>query len=139
MRGSDGRFIKAFTANLGGGSITRAELAGIVYGLDLAWEQGARKVLLQTDSVTAKALIDSATEQHMHYTQVAEIRRRLDRDWTVRIDHVFREANFAADHLASIGHSHPVGVHVMDRPTTSLLYWLFFDRVGSETPRFVRQ
>ncbi|CAI0546516.1 unnamed protein product [Linum tenue] len=46
IRGSDGRFLKAFTANLGGGSITRAELAGIVYGLDLAWEQGARKVEL---------------------------------------------------------------------------------------------
>ncbi|CAI0403025.1 unnamed protein product [Linum tenue] len=74
----------------------------------------------------------------MHYTQVTEIRRRLHRDWTVRIDHVFREANFAADHLASIGQSKPIGVHVIDRPCTSLLYWLYFDRVGSETPRFVR-
>ncbi|CAL1367907.1 unnamed protein product [Linum trigynum] len=138
IRGSDGRFVRAYTANLGGGSITRAELAGIVYGLDLAWEQGARKVLLQTDSVTAKTLIENATEQHMHYSQISEIRRRLQRDWTVRIDHIFREANFATDHLASIGHSQTIGVHVMDRPCTSLLYWLFFDQVGSETPRFVR-
>ncbi|CAI0405948.1 unnamed protein product [Linum tenue] len=138
MRGSDGRFLKAFTANLGGGSITRAELAGIVYGLDLAWEQGARKVILQTDSSTAKNLIDKATPSNIHFTQVAVIRQRLNRNWTVRIDHVFREANFATDYLASMGHSQSIGVHILDRPDTKLLYWLMFDRVGGETPRFVR-
>ncbi|CAI0380428.1 unnamed protein product [Linum tenue] len=73
----------------------------------------------------------------MHFSLISEIRRRLQRDWTVRIDHIFREANFAADHLASIGHSETIGVHVMASPCTSLLYWLFFDRVGIETPRLV--
>ncbi|CAL1357025.1 unnamed protein product [Linum trigynum] len=74
VRGDYGRFVRAFTANLGGGSITRAELAGIAFGLRLPWEEGVRKVILQTDSCTAKILIENATPQHPHYTYVAEIR-----------------------------------------------------------------
>ncbi|CAI0389214.1 unnamed protein product [Linum tenue] len=137
IRGDDGRFVKAFSANLGGGSITRAELAGIVHGLKLAWEEGARKVLLQTDSNTAVTLIASATTNHPHYTTVAEIRRWLERPWQVKIEHVYREANFVADYLASLGHSLAVGMHVFDVPSTMLLYWLYFDRVGVQTPRLV--
>ncbi|CAI0436181.1 unnamed protein product [Linum tenue] len=137
VRGDDGRFIKAFTANLGGGSITRAELAGIAHGLRFAWEEGIRKVVLQTDSCTARTLIEKATPQHPHYSCVAEIRQWLARHWLVRIEHVFREANFVADHLASIGHSVPIGVHAIHNPSNTLLYWLYFDTLGIQTPRFV--
>ncbi|CAL1372638.1 unnamed protein product [Linum trigynum] len=137
VRGDDGHLIRAFTANLGGGSITRAELAGIAYGLRLAWEEGIRKVVLQTDSRTARTLIDKATPQHPHYSCVAEIRQWLARPWLVRIEHVFREANFVADHLAFIGHSVPIGVHVIHNPSSTLLYWLYFDTLGIQTPRFV--
>ncbi|CAI0470940.1 unnamed protein product [Linum tenue] len=87
VRGDDGRFIKAFTTNLGGGSITRAELAGIAYGLRFAWEEGIRKVVLQTDSCTARTLIENATPQHPHYSCIAEIRQWLARPWLVRIEH----------------------------------------------------
>ncbi|CAN1241241.1 hypothetical protein LINPERPRIM_LOCUS4882 [Linum perenne] len=36
--------------NLGNCSITRAEWKGVVSGLQLAWEQGYRKIQLQLDS-----------------------------------------------------------------------------------------
>ncbi|CAI0547219.1 unnamed protein product, partial [Linum tenue] len=102
VRGDDGRFIRAFMTNLGGGSITCAELTGIVYGLRLAWEEGARKVVLQTDSATAKSLIETASSNHPHYTWVAEVRRWLERPWTVRIDHVYREANHELVEIGNI-------------------------------------
>ncbi|CAI0375604.1 unnamed protein product [Linum tenue] len=57
LKGCDGRFIKAFDVNLGGGSITHAELRGIAHGLRIAWDEGLRKVLLQTDSTTAISLL----------------------------------------------------------------------------------
>ncbi|CAL1382608.1 unnamed protein product [Linum trigynum] len=36
LRSDEGRFVRCFMVNLGGGSITHAELAGIDYGLRLA-------------------------------------------------------------------------------------------------------
>ncbi|CAI0403559.1 unnamed protein product [Linum tenue] len=120
VRGNDGRFVRAFTMNLGGGSITRAELAGIVQGLKLAWELGARKVILQTDSLIEKTLIETASHHHPHFFAIAEIWRWLQLPWQVRIDHVFREGNYFADYLASIGHNYPIGVHVFDTTSSAL-------------------
>ncbi|CAI0436929.1 unnamed protein product [Linum tenue] len=123
--------------NLGGGSITSAELAGIVHGLQLTWEAGIRKVILQTDSTTALSLIDSATPHHSHYSQVAAIRRWLQRDWQVRPQHVYREANVVVDFLANRGHSLSVGIHRVTALDSSLAYWLYHDSIGVQTPRLI--
>ncbi|CAL1414282.1 unnamed protein product [Linum trigynum] len=95
------------------------------------------KVVLQMDSCTTKALIENATPQHPHYTLVAEIRRWLEQAWLVRIEHVYREANYVADHLASVGHSLPIGVHGIQVPSSTLCYWLYFDIAGIQTPRLI--
>ncbi|CAL1397294.1 unnamed protein product [Linum trigynum] len=86
IRGSDGRFIKAFAVNLGGGSITHVELAGIAQGL------GARRVRLQTDSAVAISLLQSDQAVNPHHTMISLIRQLVARDWEVSIEHVFREA-----------------------------------------------
>ncbi|CAN1343202.1 Putative ribonuclease H protein At1g65750 [Linum perenne] len=59
------------------------------------------------------------------------------RDWEVSIHHIYREANYAADYLASFGHSLCYGIHVLDAPDRSLLYWRNFDVVGSCTTRLI--
>ncbi|CAI0475113.1 unnamed protein product [Linum tenue] len=59
---------------------------------------------------------------------VSEIRRILQRDWQVRIEHVFREGNAVADFLASTGHSIPPGVHIINQPSSMLNYCFFFTR-----------
>ncbi|CAI0399883.1 unnamed protein product [Linum tenue] len=123
----------AYSVNLGGGSITSAQLAGIAHGLQIAWGRGCRKVALQTDSSTAISLIQSANTTHPHHTLVDFIRRLLEREWEVSVSHVFREANFVADHLASVGHSLSMGVHVLDYPGPALRYWLYFDTIGVQT------
>ncbi|CAI0429574.1 unnamed protein product [Linum tenue] len=137
IRDSEGRFLVAYSTNLGGGSITNAELAGIAQGLQLAWERGYRKVAVQTDSSTAISLIHSAETAHPHYTLVAYIRRLMEREWEVSLSHVFRESNFVADHLASVGHSLAIGTHMVDFPGAELRYWLYFDTLGVQTPRFI--
>ncbi|CAI0467081.1 unnamed protein product [Linum tenue] len=138
LRGCDGRFIKAFAANLGGGSITHAELGGIVHGLRMAWEEGSRKVILQTDSTTAINLLKDADCHNPHYTLIAAIRELLARDWEIELVHVFREGNYVADYLASIGHSLPIGVHLIDIPSPTLRHWLYFDTIGVQTQRIIR-
>ncbi|CAI0402210.1 unnamed protein product [Linum tenue] len=54
--------VRAFSGNLGEGSITRAELAGIAFGLKAAWEMGLRQVQVHTDSHAAIQLVEGAGE-----------------------------------------------------------------------------
>ncbi|CAN1778824.1 Putative ribonuclease H protein At1g65750 [Linum perenne] len=56
LRDGNGRFLQAFSANIGDCSITRAELRAIVQGLRLAWSTGIRKVVVQSDSRAALAI-----------------------------------------------------------------------------------
>ncbi|CAN1189825.1 hypothetical protein LINPERPRIM_LOCUS24714 [Linum perenne] len=35
-----------------------------------------------------------------------------NRDWEIRVSHLFREANRVADLLAHLGHCHPLGTHL---------------------------
>ncbi|CAL1413666.1 unnamed protein product [Linum trigynum] len=137
LRSDSGRFIKAFAVNLGGGTITRAELVGIEQGLKLAWDLGVRKVLVQSDSTTAIDLIEAASQHNPHYRHIVEIRQWLSRDWQVKLEHIFREANHTADYLASLGHSLPVGLHVFDVPSSMLAHWLYFDSIGVQNPRYL--
>ncbi|CAL1402632.1 unnamed protein product [Linum trigynum] len=114
--------------DLGGGSITRADLLGMLQGLHCAWEMGIRKAILQTDSKTTIQLLESAATTHPHFTVVSELRQLLQKDWHVRIEHV-REGNAVADYLASIGHSRSLGVHIFLQPSSMLNYWLLFDQL----------
>ncbi|CAI0558204.1 unnamed protein product [Linum tenue] len=137
LRGEDGRMIKAFAMNLGETSITRAELEGIVQGMRLAWEQGYRKVMVQTDSQIAIYLIREAADRHPHFLLVQEARRLLACDWQVQLIHVFREGNVVVDYLALVGHSLPFGFHFIEGHYPLLNYWLFFYLIGVETPCLV--
>ncbi|CAN1845242.1 hypothetical protein LINPERHAP1_LOCUS37777 [Linum perenne] len=64
-------------------------MRGAIIGLQLAWELGQRKVVLQVDSRGAIQL--------------------LQEDWEVSIRHACREGNDAVDFLAGIGHGYPLG------------------------------
>ncbi|CAN1123631.1 Putative ribonuclease H protein At1g65750 [Linum perenne] len=48
-----------------------------------------------------------------------------------------REANYAADYLANLGHSVDLGTHICQSPDNTLLYWLRYDLIGVSTPRFI--
>ncbi|CAN1191033.1 Putative ribonuclease H protein At1g65750 [Linum perenne] len=59
------------------------------------------------------------------------------RDWVIQIHHIYREANFAADYLANLGHSFELGTFVHQSPDSSLLYWLRYDLIGVCEPRAI--
>ncbi|CAN1177207.1 Putative ribonuclease H protein At1g65750 [Linum perenne] len=110
IRNDKGEFVRAFCANIGNCSITRAELKAIVEGLKLAWSLGLRKVDVQTDSSAAISILQKGiVTQHQH---------------------VYREANCAADHLAKFGHSCNVGMYFFNFPDSSLAHWLRYDLIG---------
>ncbi|CAN1154631.1 Putative ribonuclease H protein At1g65750 [Linum perenne] len=116
----------------------RAELRGISDGMHLAWEKGVRKLMIQTDLRAAVAIMTNESDRaHRHATLVEQFCSLKNREWDVLIHHVYREANFAADYLANIGHDLDLGTHVFLYPDTKLLYWLRYDLMGVYTSRLI--
>ncbi|CAL1410927.1 unnamed protein product [Linum trigynum] len=77
-----------FYRNLGGGTVTRAELAGVTFGLQTAWRLGFRKEVAQVDSAVAIQLIKEGRDCHPYFVLVNQIRGLLARDWEVDLQHV---------------------------------------------------
>ncbi|CAN1789672.1 Putative ribonuclease H protein At1g65750 [Linum perenne] len=103
--------------NLGHCSITRAEIRGAITGLELAWDYGFRNVELQLDSQAAISLLSSsAVPDHQQ---------------------VFREANKAADFLASQGYEFPFGTHLFPLSNCNLGHILRYDCLGVSEPRLI--
>ncbi|CAN1121361.1 Putative ribonuclease H protein At1g65750, partial [Linum perenne] len=138
IRDHEGRLIASFASNLGSCSIMRAELRGIIDGMLLAWEKGVRKLVIQTDSRAAvEILLNDSDLAHRHASLVEQFSSLKNRDWEVAIHHVYREANFAADYLATVGHDLDLGTHVFLYPDTKLLYWIRYDLMGVSIPRLI--
>ncbi|CAN0826776.1 Putative ribonuclease H protein At1g65750 [Linum grandiflorum] len=80
IRTDTGRFVKAFAANLGSCSITRAEMRAIVDGLQLAWSLGIRRIQVQSDSKTAIAILAKDSElDHQHTALVLQFKELCSR------------------------------------------------------------
>ena len=61
----------------------------------------------------------------MHVPLAYTIRKMIiNEDWNVEIYHVYREANYFVDKLATYGHSLSIGVTFLDRLATFLSFWL---------------
>ncbi|CAN1761177.1 Putative ribonuclease H protein At1g65750, partial [Linum perenne] len=116
IRDDQGRFVSAFASKLGICSIVRAEIWVVVEGMVLAWNCGIRKLSVQSDSA------------------IAEL---MSRQWEVTIEHIYREANFAADYLANSGHDLDIGTLVISSPCNGLLDWLHYDLLGVSIPRSI--
>ncbi|CAN0873401.1 Putative ribonuclease H protein At1g65750 [Linum grandiflorum] len=139
IRTNTGRFVKAFTSNLGSCSITRDEMQAIVNGLQLVWNLDIRRIQVQSDSMTAISILAKDSElRHQHATLVIQLKELCSRQWKVTISHIYREANFAADYLANLGQSLPYGMHFFESPDRGLSHWLYYDLIGISLPRFVR-
>ncbi|CAN1331699.1 Putative ribonuclease H protein At1g65750 [Linum perenne] len=138
IRDEFGHCVAAFTMNIGRCSITRAELRGAIRGLQTAWELGLTKVELQVDSSAIVQLVEEEGEPtHQHAMEVLEFRDLVARDWDVRLRHVYREGNHAADFLAGIGFSFPVGYHTIPPSDVNLGFHLRYDCFGISEPRLI--
>ncbi|CAN1157810.1 Putative ribonuclease H protein At1g65750 [Linum perenne] len=138
VRNSSGHCLLAFTANLGSCSITRAELRGILIGLRLAWNAGYKKIIVQTDSqVAVQLLTDESSTNHHHGLEISQFKEFNARSWEIRIQHIYREGNRAADFLASIGHQRPIGIHSIPTSDCNLGFHLLYDALGISESRSI--
>ncbi|CAN1320474.1 Putative ribonuclease H protein At1g65750 [Linum perenne] len=50
---------------------------------------------------------------HAHAATISTAIELLRRNWEVQIIHVYKESNHVADFLANVGHSFPLGFHLV--------------------------
>ncbi|CAN1781354.1 Putative ribonuclease H protein At1g65750 [Linum perenne] len=110
LRDCEGKCIQAYAINLGVCSITRDEIRGAL--------EGIRHI--------------NQSIEHQHALEVLEFR-----DWELRLKHVYREANQAADFLANMGHSLPRGCHSIPISNCNLAYYVRYDCLEISEPRMV--
>ncbi|CAN1827943.1 Putative ribonuclease H protein At1g65750 [Linum perenne] len=138
LRTNGGQVICAFSVNLGRCSITRAEIRGVVEGMQVAWDIGIRKLAIQSDSTTAiRILHDGSRLDHQHANLTRRFRNMLGWNWEVTLSHVYRESNFLADSLASKAHSLPFGTHLVEVEDIAVARWSAYDRLRLSRPRLV--
>ncbi|CAN1133649.1 Putative ribonuclease H protein At1g65750, partial [Linum perenne] len=96
----------------------RADIRAIIEGLKLAWNLGIKKLRVQSDSQTAISLLcNEGHVDHQHSNLVLDFRELQRRHWDLRLCHVYREANFAANYLAdNLGHSLSLSCHLFTEP-----------------------
>ncbi|KAF7823493.1 ribonuclease H [Senna tora] len=121
-------------------NILVAEMWGIVHGLELAWNLGHRRVIVEADSLVAVNMIkQGCSASHPCSSLVQRAHTWINRDWHIFIQHSFREGNRVADRLAAEGHKLPIGVHILVDPPDFIVDLLLEDSQERErASKFLR-
>nr|WMB96843.1 reverse transcriptase [Solanum melongena]WMB97160.1 reverse transcriptase [Solanum aethiopicum] len=137
-RDTQGSWLFGFTRKLGWGPITKAELYAIYSGLSLAWSQGYRKVILESDSLVAVSkILQPLKDSDPLFSIIHACKELLHRNWSVSIVHVYREANTCADRMANLAHKGPFDLSLLLQPPSYLAPYLQEDLLGVSRPRSV--
>ena len=118
-----------------------AELVAVWQGLKLAWDMGFKFIHLELDSMTVlNWLIEKTANFPTNIMPlILDCRNLLDRDWEVRVLHVYRETNACADALAKRGtHQHHALSVYSSCPSFVYVYYIR-DMAGLGTNRLCAQ
>ncbi|XP_073051225.1 uncharacterized protein [Primulina eburnea] len=131
LRDELGDWISGFTHNIGWCSVEEAELWAVRKGLELAWNSGYKKIVLGLDS--AKVL-QWLKKEEVPCSSVLNLLSTcfniLNREWEVRINHIYREQNRAADYLASEAKKYQRGYRDIWTPPKGLEDIIQDDKTG---------
>ncbi|KAJ1421151.1 Endonuclease/exonuclease/phosphatase superfamily [Sesbania bispinosa] len=88
------------------GDSVEVEFSAMRFEMQFAWDKGFRSVVLESD---AKEIIHTTLQQHdvelshRHSGVIVFIHELLERDWSVELKYIPREANFPADGWLRMG------------------------------------
>lgn len=137
IRDFNGKWLVGYAHRIGSCSIAKAELWGLLDGLNIAWDRGFRRVEVELDSLFVVNVVQQEGEAANDFSSIVQsIKELLGRDWMVNLKHVFREANKSADRMANFATSLPLGCHIFDNPIPGILPLLLQDISGASFPRF---
>ncbi|XP_050222138.1 uncharacterized protein LOC126672232 [Mercurialis annua] len=135
VRNAMGNWLGSFSMTIGYDSVLGAEFKGAYHGLLLAWNLGCRRVILEVDNKMVVEKVNSNEMAGHHSNLLCAVRALIARNWEVKVQHVYREANNAADHLASKGHGDLSGLVVHESIPSSLVSWILHDMHGTAYDR----
>ncbi|KAF7844252.1 RnaseH [Senna tora] len=120
IRDHEGKWIGGFTKKLGKGNILLAEMCGILEGLQVAWHNNLKKIIIESDSLQAVSyILASLDRKHPLYPILHKIKLLLANDWDVKVIHISRDSNRIADNLAFRAHVLDFGLYIYDAPPAS--------------------
>ncbi|KAG7579386.1 Ribonuclease H domain [Arabidopsis thaliana x Arabidopsis arenosa] len=138
LRDGDGAWCGGFALNIGRCSAPLAELWGVYYGLYLTWDRKVSRLVVEVDSEMVVGFLKTGiNDTHPLSFLVRLCHDFISRDWIVRIDHVYREANFLADGLAEFAFSLPLGFHLLNSVPEAVASVMSADTLGTFCPRRV--
>ncbi|KAL4292089.1 hypothetical protein GQ457_14G023220 [Hibiscus cannabinus] len=119
-----------FSKFIGFCGVFDAELWGVWCGLQMDWDKGFRRLILEVDSLdVVRALKDDRRHGHI-CTLVLHIKMVLRRNWEVQVLHVTRSANSVADSLAKLAIPASTCVMYFKDPPSSIIPFLHSDVVS---------
>ncbi|XP_061373781.1 uncharacterized protein LOC133316100 [Gastrolobium bilobum] len=102
LRDVSGLWLKGFAKRLGACNSMKAENWGMLLGLQMAWDLGHRRVIIEGDSQAALNLINEGVAgNHPLAGLIRRIGQIRSWDWQVEFKHVNREGNGVADWLTN--------------------------------------
>ncbi|XVF40762.1 hypothetical protein PTKIN_Ptkin01aG0141200 [Pterospermum kingtungense] len=125
-----GEWVKAFTCKIGSCNAVEAELWAVYQGLRLAWIEGFRKVILESDSAMVVRWMNEGDVSNLTLRNLLQLCMSfLRKDWEVKILHVYREQNRVADLLAKLSTSSDRGMEVLVQPPLGVIQALVDDQM----------
>ncbi|KAL9419862.1 hypothetical protein AB3S75_037595 [Citrus x aurantiifolia] len=109
-----------------------------LHRLCMAWQRGFRRIMVEVDSKAITQILEnSTTPVNEHHSLILAIRELLSRDWVVKVNHIYREANIVTDFLASFSLSFPLGLQLLTVAPPNLQRILNNDMSGIAHSRLV--
>ncbi|XP_061347266.1 uncharacterized protein LOC133292825 [Gastrolobium bilobum] len=93
IRNSQGRWLGGFAYKLGICSSFKAELWGVLRGLELAWNEGFRNIIIESDSSSVITVLTKSGVAVRECHLIARIQTWINRSWSVTLMHTYREGN----------------------------------------------
>ncbi|CAL1403276.1 unnamed protein product [Linum trigynum] len=121
LRDDNSSWVGGFVTNLGSCHATMAEIWAIYHELWLAWNNGCRTLIVETDSQVAIQLVNHRTDSlHLYDALLTAIRRKISQDWVVNLIHTYREGNRVADWLSKHSLVYLYGMYELETPPEEL-------------------
>lgn len=117
-----------------------AELWGVVDCMEMAWNYGARRVIMEGDSNMVVKILNGANQSFMDKSNlIHKCRGLMSRNWEVKVVHAFREQNVVADGLAKYARLCNRGLAILDTSPSVMEQCIWSDSVGRITRSVIHE
>ncbi|KAK2371494.1 heat shock 70 kDa protein [Trifolium repens] len=105
IRGSNGKWLGGFSKFVGSCSVCVAKLWGVLEELKYTWNLGFKLVEFHIDFqvVVVKIIQEDGTSSPSCWSLVRRIQQFIEREWEIKIQHFYCEANKCDDILPNLG------------------------------------